>query len=98
MPTWPTSASAAAPQAGAAVEEAGMAAATVLGNILRGLPKEECYERWCKIATAHDPAWPFTGRDFERHYRSAARKAEQIRAEEQQVRAQWLGRLPGGIR
>ncbi len=57
----------------------------VLKMVLRGLSKDECYAEWAKIAIPRDPGWPFTADDFERHYGSAARKAEQIRAEEIQV-------------
>jgi P4 family phage/plasmid primase-like protien len=63
----------------------GEIAATVLSDVLRGLDKEQCYAEWLKIAVPRDPGWPFTVEDFERHYRGAARKAEQIRAGEGQV-------------
>jgi hypothetical protein len=63
----------------------GEVAGAVLKMVLRGLDKDQCYAEWLKIAVPRDPSWPFTADDFERHYGSAARKAEQIRAEEGDV-------------
>ena len=60
----------------------GQVAATVLGNVLRGLSKERCYAEWLKVAVARDPSWPFEAEDFERHYGTAVAKAGQIRAAE----------------
>jgi hypothetical protein len=72
----------------------GEVAATVLGNILRGLDKEQCYAEWVKIAIPHNPGDPFTREDFERHYgdesRGALAKAEQIRAEEREAWAELM--------
>ena len=34
----------------------GQVAATVLGNILRGMDKEQCYAEWLKVAIPADPA------------------------------------------
>jgi hypothetical protein len=63
----------------------GQVAATVLGNVLRGLSKGQCYMAWRRAAVAHDPDWPFDDADFERHHRGAVRKAAEIRAAEQQL-------------
>jgi hypothetical protein len=52
--------------------------------VLRGLTRGQCYAEWLKIAIARDPSWQFDEDDFDRHYRSAVRWAEQIRAEEWQ--------------
>lgn len=64
----------------------GQVAATVLGNILRGMDKEQCYAEWLKVAIPADPADPFEREDFERHYgderRGALAKANAIRAAE----------------
>lgn len=61
----------------------GEVAATVLSNVLRGLSEAECYEEWLKVAIGRDPSRPFRRADFtRRHYRTALRRAAEIRAAE----------------
>jgi hypothetical protein len=70
----------------------------VLSMVLRGLARGQCYAEWLTIAVPRDPSYPFTDGDFDRHYRSAVRTAEQIRADEReglQEAASWLaGQCP----
>jgi hypothetical protein len=63
----------------------GEIAGAVLSMVLRGLSRKQCHAEWLKIAVARDPSWQFDDGDFERHYGSAARKAEQIRADEREA-------------
>lgn len=71
----------------------GELAGQVLSMVLRGLTKEQCWAEWRKIAIPRDPGWPFEREDFERHYRSALRKAQEIREQEDQMAqsALWMG-------
>jgi hypothetical protein len=68
----------------------GEIAGAVLSMVLRGLSREQCYAEWLKIATARNPSWQFDDGDFERHYGSAVRKAEQIRADEWEAWTEWM--------
>jgi hypothetical protein len=71
----------------------GEVAASVLANVLRGLTKERCHQRWLQVAIPHDMDWPYDIDDFERHHRGAMSKAEMIRAREAALRQSWLDRM-----
>jgi hypothetical protein len=77
----------------------GDVAATVLGNILRGLSKEQCYAEWRKIAIPRDPGWEYTREDFERHYgdetRGALAKARRIQVADREAYDAWKAETGG---
>lgn len=52
--------------------------------VFSGLAEDEIRQLWEELADEiQDPAWPFTERDFQRHYRGAVRKHERHLAAEQ---------------
>jgi hypothetical protein len=75
----------------------GEVAAMVMADVLRGLPKGQCYQRWLKVAIPRN-GWPFTREDFERHYgdetQGALAKANAIRAAEAAEQAELVKRIP----
>jgi hypothetical protein len=62
--------------------------------------KQAAYAEWLKIAIPHDPAWPFDWSDFERHFRSALPKAQDVIARsdaaERVAAARFLAWIRGG--
>lgn len=75
----------------------GQMMSAVIGWILDGHDKTECFERWCdKAGDEEDAGWPYEDKDFERHYKSAARYAAAIALKDEREK-QWWGNMRAAL-
>ncbi|GAA4237624.1 hypothetical protein GCM10022254_50220 [Actinomadura meridiana] len=74
-------------------------ARSTYGWVFSGLDEAEVRELWQELADEiEDPSWPFTERDFQRHYRGAVRKYESSQVTEVSGSNLFTAAEPGDLR